>query len=155
MSELVIASNEADAHAAEAVKQHHAALAAALSLRTEALLTAACQRDAAAAEHARRDLVGWCERELVPHALAEEQALYPAAQATVEGRVLVEAMLGEHEVLTRLLREVADSADVLRAAASATALRAIFESHQTKEDDLVVPLLAATSGVSLHELLAA
>ena len=153
MSELVIASNGADAHAAEAVKQHHAALAAALSLRTEALLTAACQRDAAAAEHARRDLVGWCERELVPHALAEEQALYLAAQATVEGRVLVEAMLGEHEVLTRLLREVADSADVLRAAASATALRAVFESHLTKEDDLVVPLLAATSGVSLHELL--
>ena len=34
MSELVIASNEADAHAAEAVKQHHA-LAAALSLRRD------------------------------------------------------------------------------------------------------------------------
>ena len=153
MSELVIASNEADDHAADAVRQHHSAMAGALRLRTEALLTAASQRDTSAAEHARLDLVGWCERELVPHALAEEQALYPAAQATVEGRLLVEAMLGEHEVLTRLLSEVADSADVLRAAASAAALRAVFDSHLTKENDLVVPLLARTPGVSVAELL--
>lgn len=62
-------------------------------------------------------------------------------------------MLGEREVLTRLLREVADSADVLRAAASAAALRAVFDSHLTKENDLVVPLLARTAGVSVAELL--
>src|SRR5689334_11166956 len=99
MPELVIASNEAEAHAAEAVRQHHAGLAGALTLRTEALFTAASGRDLAAAERARRDLVDWCERELVPHALAEEQALYPAAQATIEGRLLVEAMLGEHGVI--------------------------------------------------------
>ncbi len=153
MSELVIASNEAEAHAAEAVRQHHAGLAGALTLRTEALFAAASGRDLAAAERARRDLVDWCERELVPHALAEEQALYPAAQATIEGRLLVEAMLGEHGVITGLLREVADSADLLRAAGSAVALRAVFDSHLTKENDLVVPLLAATPGVSLHDLL--
>lgn len=153
MTELVIASNEADAHAAEAVKQHHAALAGALSLRTEVLLTAASQRDPAAAEQGRLDLVDWCERELVPHALAEEQAIYPAAQATIEGRLLVEAMLGEHDVITGLLREVADSADVLRAAASAAALRAVFDSHLTKESDLLVPLLVTTPGLSVAALL--
>jgi uncharacterized protein (DUF2249 family)/hemerythrin-like domain-containing protein len=153
MSELVIASNEADAHAAEAVRQHHAALAGALNLHTEALFTTASGRDPATAEQARRDLVDWCERELVPHALAEEQALYPAAQATLEGRLLVEAMLGEHKVLTQLLRDVAEVDDLLRAAASATALREVFDSHLTKENDLVVPLLAATPGVSLHDLL--
>ncbi len=153
MSELVIASNQEDAHAAEAVKQHHAALAGALNLHTETLFTAATAGGPAAAEQARRDLVDWCERELVPHALAEEQALYPAAQATIEGRLLVEAMLGEHGVITGLVREVADSADLLRAAGSAAALRALFDSHLTKENDLVVPLLAATPGVSLHDLL--
>lgn len=153
MSELIIASSEVDAHAAEAVTQHHAALAGALSLRTEALWTAASQRDPSGAEQARRDLVDWCERELVPHALAEEQAMYPAARATVEGRLLVEAMLGEHVVITGLLREVADSSDLLRAAASAAALRAVFDSHLTKENDLVVPLLAHTPGVSIAELL--
>ena len=153
MSELVIASSDADAHAAEAVVQHHATLAGALSLRTEALLTAASRNDASAAEQARRDLVDWCQRELVPHALAEEQAVYPAAQVTVDGRLLVEAMFGEHKVLTRLLREVADAAGPLRAAASAAALRAVFDSHLTKENDLLVPLLARTPGVSVAELL--
>jgi len=153
MSELVIASSEADAHAAEAVVQHHAAMAGALSLRTEALLAAASTQDSEAADEARRDLVGWCERELLPHALAEERAMYPAAQATVEGRLLVEAMLGEHEVLTRLLHDVADAADLLHAAASAAALRAVFDSHLSKENDLVVPLLARTPGVSLHQVL--
>ena len=153
MSELVIASSEADAHAAEAVRQHHAALAGALSLRAEALLTAASQRDAFAAEQARLDLVDWCERELLPHAQAEEQAMYPAAQGTVEGRLLVEAMLGEHEVLSRLLSQVTESADPMRAAASAAALRAVFDSHLTKENDLVLPLLARTPDVSLHDLL--
>lgn len=52
----------------------------------------------------------------------------PPAQATVEGRLLVEAMLDEHEILTRLLREVADAADLQRAAASAAALRAVYDS---------------------------
>lgn len=153
MSELVIASTQADANAADAVKEHHAAMAGALNLRCEALFRAASRRDVPAAESARRDLVDWCEGELVPHARAEERAMYPAALATVEGRLLVEAMLGEHEVLTRLLREVADADDLLRAAASAAALRAVFDSHLTKENDLVVPLLAATPGISVAGLL--
>lgn len=153
MSELVIASSEADAHAAGAVKQHHATMAGALSLRIDALFTVAAQRHTTAAEVARRELIDWCERELVPHALAEEQAMYPAARATVEGRLLVEAMLGEHEVLTRLIREVADASDLQRAAASATALGAVFYSHLAKENDLVVPLLAAAPGVSVAALL--
>lgn len=153
MSELVIASTEADAHAAEAVVQHHAAMAGALSLRTETLLANASTGDAAAAERARQDLVEWCERELLPHALAEEDAMYPPARATTEGRLLVDAMLDEHAVLTRLLREVADATDPVRAAAWAVALRAVFDSHLTKENDLVVPLLAGAADVSLHEVL--
>jgi hypothetical protein len=153
MSELVIASSEADAHAAEAVVQHHAVMAGALSLRTEALLAAASSRDTEAAEQARRDLVDWCEQELLPHALAEERAMYPAAQATVEGRLLVESMLGEHRVLTGLLREVTDAAELLRAAVSAGALRVVFDSHLLKENDLVIPLLARTPGVSVADLL--
>ena len=152
MSELIIASSEADAQAAEAVTHHHAVLAGALRQRTEALLVAT-RDDSTAAVTARRDLVDWCRRELLPHALAEEQAMYPAAQALVEARLLVEAMLGEHEVITGLVREVADSPDLSRAAASAVALRAVFDSHLTKENDLVVPLLAAAPEVSLAGLL--
>ncbi|GAB3260429.1 hypothetical protein GCM10027448_32790 [Nocardioides dilutus] len=153
MSELVIATSEADATAAQAVEQHHAEMSGALSQRVETLFTAASQRDTAAAESARRDLVDWCERDLVPHALAEERAMYPAAQATVEGRLLVEAMLGEHAVIIGLVREVADAADLLRATASARALSVVFDSHLTKENHLIVPLLAATPGISMAALL--
>ena len=152
MSELVIASNEADAHAAEAVKQHHAALAGALSLRTEALLRLPPTRHSAA-EQARRDLVDWCERELVPHAAGRGAGDVPGRAGHRRGRLLIDAMLGEHEVLTRCCATWPTRADLLRAAASAAALRAVFDSHLTKENDLVVPLLAATSGVSLAELL--
>ncbi|TDO44183.1 uncharacterized protein (DUF2249 family) [Kribbella sp. VKM Ac-2571] len=153
MSELVIASTETDAKAADAVRHHHAEMAGALSLRTEELVAAAARRDTPAAELARRELVDWCHRELIPHARAEEQAMYPAAQGMVEGRLLVQAMLGEHEVIARLVRGVADAADLVRAAASATALHAVFDSHLAKENDLVLPLLAASPGVSVAELL--
>lgn len=153
MTDLVIASSEADASAAEAVKNHHAELAGALQVRTEAFLASAFRDDLASAESTRRDLVDWCRRELVPHAQAEEEVMYPAARATVEGRLLIEAMLDEHVVLVGLLREVADTVDVRRAAASAAALRALFNTHLTKENDLVLPLLMAAPDVSLAQIL--
>jgi uncharacterized protein (DUF2249 family) len=153
MSELVIASTEADSRAAEAVRQHHAELAGALKLRVEELFTASMSDDGPAADAARDDLVGWCRRELVPHALAEEHAMYPAARATDEGRLLVEGMLGEHQVILGLIDDVAELVDVPRAAAAAVALATVFDSHLAKENDLVIPLLAVTPGVSLAELL--
>lgn len=153
MSDLVIASTEADAQAAEAVEQHHAEMAGALRLRTEALVRAAARHEREAASTAQRELVTWCVDELVPHAVAEEKAMYPAAQRTVEGRLLVQGMLAEHGVITDLVAEVRDTTDPVRAAASATALRVVFDSHLAKENDLVLPLLAATPGVSVAELL--
>lgn len=153
MTELVIASSQADAEAVEAVKQHHAELAGALRLRVEALLAAAAAGDRPAAEESRQDLVAWCERELLPHALAEEGAMYPAARETVEGRLLIESMLGEHTLITGLVREVAQTTDAVRAAAAGNALRVAFDSHLAKENDLVLPLLAGTPGVSVAELL--
>jgi uncharacterized protein (DUF2249 family) len=62
-------------------------------------------------------------------------------------------MLGEHQVILGLVREVAEAADLLRAAAAAKALGVVFDSHLAKENDLVVPLLAATPGVSVASLL--
>jgi uncharacterized protein (DUF2249 family) len=154
MPTVVIASSEADAAAAEAVVHHHAQLSGVLAVRVAALVSAAAGRDAASAGAARRDLVGWCERELVPHALAEEGTLYPAARATGDGRLLVDGLLAEHVVITGLVRELAVASDPVRAAAAARALQVLFESHQAKENDLVLPLLVAAPGVSLADLLA-
>ncbi len=153
MENVVFASNEADARAAEAVEQHHAQMAGALAARVEALVSAAEAGSHDAATSARRDLVDWCERELVPHALAEESAMYPAARVRTEGRLLVEGMLAEHEVITGLVRELAATEQSVRAAAAARALRVAFDSHLAKENDLVLPLLVAAPDVSVADLL--
>ena len=153
MDKLVIASSEADARAAEAVEQHHAQMAGALAARVEALVSAAAARDDQAAGKAREDLVSWCEHELMPHALAEEKAMYPAAQGKPEGRLLVEGMLGEHQVIAGLVQLLGVTAEPVRAAAAAKALQVAFENHLAKENELVLPLLVSAPDVSVAELL--
>lgn len=155
MSNVVLSSSEADASAAAAVEQHHAQMAGALELLVETFLAATADRgNPPAAVTAKADLVKWCRDELVPHAVAEEKAMYPAAHGTPEGRLLVDGMLGEHTVITGLVDEIAATPDPVRAAAVAKALQVLFGSHLAKENELVLPLLSAAPGVSLAEVLA-
>lgn len=150
---VLIATNEADATAVAAVEQHHAQLAGALASRVEALIVAAAGREDEPALAAKDDLVRWCQDELVPHAVAEEKAMYPAAQVKDAGRLLVEGMLGEHGVIIGLVEEIAGHDDPVRAAGAATALQVMFESHLSKENELILPLLAGAADVSVAELL--
>ncbi len=153
MNDVVIASNEADATAARAVEQHHAQMQGALRVRVDALVTGAARNDEAAARSARAELVAWCRAELVPHAQAEEQALYPAARARAEARLLVEGMLGDHEVILGLVKELDAAGDAVHAAAAARALLAVFDAHLAKENELVLPVLVAAPDVSVSALL--
>ena len=150
MNAVVIATNEQDAAAAEAVRQHHAQLAAALATLAERVLTAATDDDALAA---RGDLVSWADRELLPHARAEEVAMYPPARADGRGRLLVDAMLAEHVLILGLVERLRTATTRLRAAAEARALVVTFESHLAKENDQVLPLLAQSPEVSLADAL--
>jgi uncharacterized protein (DUF2249 family)/iron-sulfur cluster repair protein YtfE (RIC family) len=150
---LVIATTAADAAAAEAVEQHHAELLGALTGHVETLVRAAVAADSARISTAQDELVRWCERELVPHALGEEQTLYPPAHGMEAGRLLVTAMIEEHVVLRGLVAQIAAAEEPVRAAAAATALRVLFESHMTKENEHLLPLLAGSPTVSLAELL--
>lgn len=153
MQDVVIAPSEADARAAEAVVQHHAQMSGALVAQVEQLVDAVSRSDAEAADHRRRQLAAWCAEELMPHALAEEQALYPAARRTEAGRLLVDGMIAEHDVIGDLVRDLAVATDPVRAAATAQSLLVLFGVHLAKENDLVVPLLLGTPGVSVAELL--
>jgi len=99
MSTVVVATSAADAQAVEAVKNHHAQLAGALAVKVEALVDSAARSDLPGAGAASDALVRWCDAELVPHALAEEQAMYPAAHEDLRARLLVDAMLAEHRDL--------------------------------------------------------
>jgi len=160
MSTVVVATSAADAQAVEAVKNHHAQLAGALEVKVEALVDAAARGDMPSAGAASDALVRWCDAELVPHALAEEQAMYPAAHEDLRARLLVDAMLAEHRDLVALIESVRQAPGPVRAAAYAQALRSLFESHLLKENEQILPLLAESSDVSLagilggmHELL--
>lgn len=148
MNDVVIASNEADAKAVEAVEAHHAQLAGALTAHVERLLAAG-----AAWQPARDALVQWARTELVPHAQAEEKTLYPAAAAAERARLLVDAMVAEHGVIVGLVDEVAGATDGIRAAAAGRALQALFDTHLVKENEQVLPLLAQAPDVDLAGLL--
>lgn len=154
MGNVIMATTHADAAAIEAIEQHHAELAGAMGIRVDAVLAAA---RAAGTDHewkaSRDDLATWCETELVPHALAEEDTLYPAAHALPEGRLLATAMSAEHVVLTDLVRRLGQATDAVDAAAIASGLRTLFTSHVDKENEVLLPLLAGASGVELHALL--
>ena len=73
------ADHAADHHAAAAVVAHHTQLADTLAAHTAALRVAAVGGDQALAWRRRDALVAWLHAELLPHAHAEEAALYPSA----------------------------------------------------------------------------
>ena len=150
MDTVTLATSAEDAAAVEAVRRHHAELAGALSLRVAELVRAAVAGDA---EEARSDLVDWSRTELVPHALAEEKAMYPAGMGLRDTRSLVEAMLAEHVVITDLVDRLAAEREPVAVATHAGALQVLFETHLAKENDQLLPALAAAPGVSVVELL--
>jgi len=160
MSMLVVATSAADAQAVDAVKDHHAQLAGALAVQVETLVDSAARGDLPGAATAAEALVRWCQAELIPHALAEEQTMYPKAHEDPRARLLVDAMLAEHRDLVELVEAIRSSTGPVRAAGNAQALRAMFDSHLVKENEQILPLLAGSSEVSLagilggmHELL--
>lgn len=153
MSVLALASHPRDATALESAEAHHARLAGELAGRVKMLLTAV-DRDPTAAEKIHTGLVAFCDRSLLPHAAAEEGALYPAAHRMPEARLLIESLIGEHRCLTALVDALRAGPSPAAVAADARALQVLFEEHLAKENGLVLPLLAMTPEVSLAELLA-
>ncbi|MER6530023.1 DUF2249 domain-containing protein [Streptomyces sp. NPDC001508] len=152
MSTLTIASDPQDSAAAEAIEAHHTQLAGELAGRV-AMLIAAADRDPAAADGARAELVRFCDRDLLPHAVAEEAALYPVAHDLPAAHLLIDGMLAEHRRLTTLVDALRTAGSAVRAATDGRALQVLFEEHLEKENTLVLPLLAGAPDISLAQLL--
>jgi uncharacterized protein (DUF2249 family) len=150
MSDVLIASNQADAEAADKVVEHHAAMSGRLGVLVGRLEAAQTGADALAA---RDELVDWARTDLVPHAEAEEAVLYAAAVTIPGHKVLVEAMIAEHRVLIGLIDTLAAADHPVRAIASAGGLRTLFETHVDKENTLVVPALVSSHEHSMATLL--
>ena len=143
-------SSLANEEAASAIRAHHQELHEDLQTRVAAL------RDAvrSGADHvaARDAVIGYLDRDLLPHAAAEETALYPAGDAGVTA-MLVRAMRNEHRDIVGRVAELRTATDPIDAATAASAILALFESHLSKENDLLLPALVGSPDVSLHDLL--
>ena len=153
MSHTDTNQTDADRRAAAALVAHHRQLSGELAAHT-VRLQAAAGEDQQLVWRARDVLLDWLRAELLPHAAAEEAALYPAAAELPAGRLLVDGMLAEHRVITDLTGELAAAGSPVTAAAAARALAALFAVHLAKENDLILPLLLESGQVSVADLLA-
>jgi iron-sulfur cluster repair protein YtfE (RIC family) len=139
-----------DAEAVEAIREHHAELGSTLRTRVAAL-SAAVQSDQGH-RNEQRAVLEYLENELLPHAAAEEQALYPAGDTPLTG-LLVRSMRDEHVNLVAHVDAFRDASHAIEAVALSSAILALFDSHLHKENDLLLPALQADPSVSLAALL--
>jgi hypothetical protein len=138
----------AEAEALAAVESHHASMLKRLTALTDTLTGAVAKGDAGAEHDAHEVLLEWYENELVPHALAEEGPLYGGPRNSAEGRLLVEGMLAEHQVIVGLVEEFRGARGVA-AAVAAGAIPRIFALHLDKENRLLMPFVVSSPGLSL------
>src|SRR5664280_717473 len=139
-----------DAGAAVAIREHHVELQAALRERVAALRHVV--QAGPPHEPAQRAVLAFLDTELLPHAAAEERSIYPAGDRGLTA-LLVKAMLEEHRNLIAQVASLRKSTDAIEAVGIASAILALFESHLSKENDLLLPALVADPGVSLGALL--
>lgn len=148
--QLTIASNAEESVAAERVIAHHRSMLDDVRPLVEAVLVAASE--GGDPQPARAALTRWCRVELLPHATAEEHVFYPAARTVAPQ--LIDAMIAEHAQLQALIDELGAQTQPARMGATARALLAVLDSHIAKENENMLPLLAADPAISVSTLLA-
>lgn len=134
----------------DAITRHHEALVDGLTDRVEAVVDAV--RAGAPYAEPVAQLQRMLAHDVIPHAHAEEDVLYAAADVDAL-RPLVTGMTYEHETLIALTDRLAGSACGVDAAAAAAAIEAVFLGHVRRENDLLLPSLAADPQVDLPALL--
>lgn len=140
----------ATTEAISAIVGHHAELQERVRAGVNSLLSAA--REGTPTAESVGQLRTLLAHDVVPHARAEEDVLYAAArQAPLQP--LVAGMILEHETLVGLTADLASAASPVDAAAAAAAIAAVFAGHVRRENELLLPALAADPDVDLPALL--
>lgn len=145
-----MASHFSDQQALTAVRSHHADMLDRASALSQALTAAVEAGDNGAVYDEKGNLIEWCTDDLVPHCVAEEERIYPAAEGVAEAQLLVEGLRHDHEAIAALLEELRIS-DGVRAAAVGQAIVRAFSLHADKEDALLFPALASAPGSAFAE----
>lgn len=140
----------------KAIRGHHAQLAEQLNGYTLDVLTAASDGGGLP----ERDVLHrWYRNELLPHAAAEERALYEPGLELEATRLLVQGMIGEHRHLEKLVAQLTRAEQPVALASVAAAAHAVFTVHLGKENDLLLPALDQAGVVlstvleGMHEIL--
>lgn len=123
---------------------HHAIMVDQLDKLTNDLLNGA---------EAKEALIEWVHEILLPHAAEEEATTYAAAAALPQGAALIDSMVREHKTIIALAGAFHSSEDLALAAGYARSLYTVFEAHQSKENEIVIPMLLDV-GISLTEAMA-
>jgi uncharacterized protein (DUF2249 family) len=143
-------TTDANTAVISAIRAHHAQLAGELRALTADVLTSA--RAGGDAAPARKALQDWYRTELVPHAVAEEHALYSEGAELERTRLLIDGMIAEHRSLVGLIGELGLARSAFDASAVAASALALFEVHLSKENDLMLPALDK-AGIDLAAVL--
>lgn len=140
-----------DAEAYEAILNHHEALEAGLARRVEALRAASASAEGFPA--AKAAVLDYIADELLPHALAEESSIYPAAAVLPGQGALVAGMIMEHRALGAGVELLAHADAAAEAVAYAEAIDVLFSAHAAKENELILPEIRAAGAGRLAALL--
>ena len=140
------------ADAYEAMRTQHRLLTEQLSSRVTAVLEAV----EASRPHgpAVAELIAYMADEVLPHAVAEENTIYPAAAAQDDLTGTVSEMLAEHKTLSAAAEALAGAGDGRTAAEQAREVAELFTAHAARENDVLLPALLASIEVDLAALLA-
>ena len=144
-------TTDTDSGALEAMLAHHAALADGVTRRVADVRAAVEREDRHGTTTA--ELVGYLAKEVLPHAVAEEHTLYQTAAAKADLAGTVAGMVDEHRTLVSLAERLAMAGNGALAAAEAEAIGELFVAHVAKENELVLPPLAADESVDLAAVL--
>ncbi len=137
----------------EAMRTHHRLLSEQVGGRAAAIteaVSAGRSHDVAVA-----DLIAYLAEEILPHAMAEEETVYPAVVAASAGLIgTVSEMATEHGTLSAAAEALAGLADGTAAAEQARQIADLFAAHAAKENDVLLPALLANDDTDLAALLA-
>jgi uncharacterized protein (DUF2249 family) len=135
----------------EAMLEHHKKLGEELAGHADAVSREVAARRPHGAAVA--GLVAYLAEEVLPHAIAEERTIYPAAaRAGLAGTV--EEMTAEHVTLSAFGAQITALTDGGAAAGQAQQIAGLFTAHAAKENDVLLPALLADKSADLAGLLA-
>ncbi len=133
----------------QAMLGHHRGLVEGVSRRVAHLVAAAD----GSFEPPVAELVAYLAAEVLLHAVAEEHSIYQVARSRPELETTVAGMIDEHRQLVASVERLATAGTGGDARTEAEAIDALFAEHVAKENELILPPLAADPGVDLAGVL--